>query len=77
MVSHYLELTEKGVADNRRVAAELGIHPFFVSRIQGQAKHQTPERLFRAIDLLAECDFRLKTGEGSLFEFFLARYFSS
>ncbi len=69
-------LTRQGITDAKTLASQLGTHPFFVPQILGQMKHQTMEQLNQAIHLLAETDFRLKTGGGHLFETFLLPYFS-
>ena len=76
MVEQCSQLMAKGITDSKTLSAQIGTHPFFVPKIMGQAKHQTPVTLRRAIDLLADCDYRLKTGAGSLFEHFMVPYFS-
>lgn len=76
MVDQCSQLMAKGITDSKTISSQIGTHPFFVPKIMGQAKHQSPRSLRNAIDLLAECDYRLKTGEGGLFENFLVPYLS-
>lgn len=76
LVDHCLRLNRQGITDSKSLASQLGTHPFFVPQILGQMKHQSPESLDRAFHLLAEADYRLKTGGGHLFESFLVPYFS-
>jgi len=76
MVDHCTRLNRQGITDSRSLASQLGTHPFFVPQILGQAKHHSPESLDKAFHLLADADFRLKTGGGHLFETFLVPYFS-
>ena len=70
-----LELLSKGIMDSKVTAQQIGIPPFFVSKIQGQAKRHTLDHLRQTFHLLAESDYSLKTGEGSLFDKFLVPYF--
>jgi len=72
----YLELSAKGITDSKTVAAQVGIHPFFVSKLAQQAKQHTLEGVGKTLELLASTDYQMKTGAGSLFELFLIPYFS-
>lgn len=74
MVDQCLGLMKKGITDSKTIAPQIGAHPFFVSKIISQTKFHSPKSLGHALDLLSECDFRMKTGEGSLFENFLVPY---
>ena len=67
-------LTQQGITDGKALGPALGVHPFFVSKIQGQAKLHSPAKLSDTLCQLAECDFKMKTGQGSLFDAFLAGY---
>lgn len=75
-VEAYLELTKKGTTDPKVVGPQIGVHPFFVSKIAASAKQHTSKTLSRAMELLAEADYRMKIGEGGLFELFLVPYFA-
>jgi DNA polymerase III subunit delta len=74
MVEQCLRLMKSGVTDGKAIAPQIGAHPFFVSRIQQQTKHHSLESLAETLGLLADCDYRLKRGDGSLFNNFLMPY---
>jgi len=76
MIEHAMRLAQKGVTDSKTVASQIGAHPFFVSKIFEQMKKHNAENLGQILDLLAKCDYQIKTGDGSLFERFLVPYFS-
>jgi DNA polymerase III delta subunit len=76
MIEHAMRLAQKGVTDSKTVASQIGAHPFFVSKIFEQMKKHNGENLGQILDLLAKCDYQIKTGDGSLFERFLVPYFS-
>jgi DNA polymerase-3 subunit delta len=76
LVDHCARLMSQGITDGKTIASQIGTHPFFVPKIMGQAKHHTTESLRRAFELLTESDFKLKAGDGGLFENFLVPYFS-
>lgn len=76
LVDHCLRLKESGVVDRKAVAAQVGVHPFFVPNLMRQLLHQSPTTISWALANLSDCDFRLKTGEGGLFQDFLVPYFS-
>lgn len=75
-VGHYLDLKDRKITDSKTIAQQIGVHPFFVTKIGHQASHQNHKSIRRALRLAAECDFRLKTGEGGVFQDFLVPYFS-
>lgn len=74
-VDQVAALLRAGVTDGKAIASRVGIHPYFVPKVIGQAKHQSEESLASAFQLLADSDYRLKTGDGALFETFLVPYF--
>jgi DNA polymerase III subunit delta len=74
LIDGYRSLTARGVTDNKTLASELRIPPFVLAKVKGQS-HFHPEGVAATLELLAECDYRLKSGEGSLFEQFFVRYF--
>lgn len=76
MIDQALRLTKSGITDPKVVASQIGAHPFFVSKIFDQMKKHSEEKLGRILDLLAQSDYQIKTGDGNLFEKFLAPYFS-
>ena len=75
LVERYLEVSKKGITDSKAMGSEIGVHPFFVSKIAAQAKHHSVKSLHRALGQLAECDYQVKTGDGGVFERFLVPYF--
>jgi DNA polymerase-3 subunit delta len=76
MIEQALRLSKQGVNDPKTVAAQIGSHPFFVSKIFEQMKKHSQEEVGRVLDLLAQCDYQIKTGDGNLFERLLIPYFS-
>lgn len=76
MIEQAMRLARKGVTDSKTVASQIGAHPFFVSKIFEQTKKHSEESVGKILDLLAKCDYQIKTGDGSLFEKFLVPYFS-
>jgi len=66
----------EGVSDSKALAPRLGVHPFVAGKIRAQASLHGPGRVEAALRLLSECDYRLKTSRGSLFQEFLLGYFS-
>jgi len=76
MVAQYLALKESGITESRTVASRLGMAPYFVPKIAEQAQKHTKSELKRTIGQLTECDYRLKTGAGNLFEDFIVGYHS-
>ncbi len=76
MIDQALRLTKRGVADPKVVASQIGAHPFFVSKIFEQMNKHSEDRLGNILDLLAQSDYQIKTGDGNLFEKFLVPYFS-
>jgi DNA polymerase-3 subunit delta len=76
MIEQAMRLAQKGVTDSKMVASQIGAHPFFVPKILEQMKKHNEESLGKILDLLATCDYQIKTGDGSLFERFLVPYFS-
>lgn len=77
MLEKCQRLTKKGIHDPKALASQLGTHPFFVGKVQAQAKQLTKPEVERALALLAEVDYGLKTGRSQLFEGFLTKYFSA
>lgn len=75
IIQQYRSLAKTGVTDPKVVGPQIGVHPFFVSKIASQSKLSTDESLTHTIQRLAEADYRLKTGHGGLFENFLVPYF--
>jgi len=71
----YMRLSQQGVRDNRTLASEIGINPYFLSKLLQQERKHTLESLKNDLVQLSECDFKLKTGSGRLFEDFLVPYF--
>lgn len=76
LVRHYLDLNKKNITDPKTIGAQIGVNPYFISKIATQARVQTPAELERGIALLADCDYRLKTGAGGVFEYFLLPFLS-
>lgn len=74
LIDQLQRLSAQGVTDNKTLASKLGVPPFVLAKIKGQA-HFHPTGVRETLELLAECDFQLKTGEGALFERFLVPYF--
>jgi DNA polymerase III subunit delta len=74
MVDQCLRLLDSGITEPKAIAPKIGSHPFFVSKIIQQTKGHTAKSLGRALDLLSECDYRMKRGEGNLFDGFLLPY---
>lgn len=68
-------LGQAGVHDSKTIAAQVGVPPFVVAKLQPYARRHATT-LGRTMHLLADCDYRLKVGEGSLLEHFLVPYFS-
>lgn len=77
MVNQCMELARTGVTDAKVVGPKIGSHPFFVSKIQNQAKAHTFKTVGTALHLLTECDFKMKTSSVGLFETFLTPYFEN
>ncbi len=75
LVERYLDASKNGITDSKAMASHIGVHPFFVSKVAQQSKKHTPASLKQTIHHLATCDYRLKTGEGGVFEHFLVPYF--
>jgi DNA polymerase III subunit delta len=74
-VSVCLNLMESGVRDHKVMAPQIGVPPFFVPKIQELARGYTSASMGAVIARLAACDYRLKTGEGSLWGDFLVPHF--
>lgn len=70
-----LQLWQAGVRDPKTVAPQIGVPPFFVPKIQELSRLYRPEETRLAIQRLAECDYRLKRGEGTLWSEFLVPHF--
>lgn len=62
--------------DPKALASRLGAHPYFLSKVLAQAKGHSPASVARAIRLIAEADYQLKSGGGDLLAEFLLPYFS-
>lgn len=77
MLLAYAELSAQGVSDPKTVAARIGMPPFLVGKVRSQAQQHGRVALQGTLERLAECDFLMKTGEGSLFEHFLVPYFGA
>ena len=77
LVARCQKLMKQGVRDPKVLGPKLGTHPFFVTKLQDLAQSQTERELDRGIQLLAETDYFLKTGQTRLFEGFLTKYLSS
>lgn len=75
LMDQYCLLKDQNITDSKSVASLLGLHPFLVSKVMGQVKFHTRAKLRDTITLLADCDYKMKRGEGSLFELFLVPYF--
>lgn len=76
IVDQYVKLSKQGVTDSKVLAGKIGVHPYFITQIQRQSRHHHPAGLNRIVTLLADSDFRMKTGDGGLFETFLVPYFA-
>jgi DNA polymerase III subunit delta len=70
-----LRLWLAGVKDPKTVGPQIGVPPFFVPKIQELSRLYTRDETRVAIQRLAECDYRLKRGEGSLWTDFLVPHF--
>ena len=77
LIDQYLKLGKRGVSDPKQIASEIGMPPFLVSKVRGQSQYHSSEELEGILAQLAECDFLMKTGEGSLFEHFFVPYFGA
>jgi len=77
LVERCIQLQKEGIRDRKIVASQLGVHPFFVSKIMKQAESHSAKSTRQALSMLSECDYLLKTGAGGLFEHFLMPYFQS
>jgi DNA polymerase-3 subunit delta len=78
LVEGYLKLARKGITESKVVGPQIGVSPYFVPKIAAQSKkHSLPKLQGEIIPLLAEADYRLKTGDGGVFENFLVSYFSN
>lgn len=77
MLEKCQRLSQKGIRDPKALASQLGTHPFFVGKVQAQANQLPRKEVERALSLLAEVDYGLKTGQAQLFEGFLTKYFSA
>jgi DNA polymerase-3 subunit delta len=76
-VASCVSLAGQGITDAKAVAARIGVPPFVVGKIQSHARGRSEASLNRVFSQLAECDYRLKLGEGSLAEHFLVPYFAT
>jgi DNA polymerase III subunit delta len=76
LVEQAWHLAKRGVTDSKVAGPQLGVHPFFVPKLFQQAKNHSSKELSSSLQLLAECDYKLKRGEGALFESFMVPYFS-
>ncbi len=76
IVDQYVRLSRQGIADSKVLAGKIGVHPYFITQIQRQSRHHSPQELNRVVGLLADSDFRMKTGDSGLFESFLQPYFA-
>lgn len=61
-------LLDRGITDNRQFASEAGIPPFVVPKRLQQARALTLGRLDHVLKILADTDYRLKMGKGTLFD---------
>lgn len=61
--------------DTKLFAAKLGVPPFFVGKIKAQSARYDAASLDSALSQLAVADFRMKTGDGGLFDTFLVEFF--
>lgn len=77
IVQQYRALAKKGVTDSKVIGPQIGVHPYFVSKVAAQAKAHNEASLQRALVSLADADYWLKTGTGGVFETFLVPYFGS
>jgi DNA polymerase-3 subunit delta len=71
------ELARKGYGQ-QKIAAFLKVHPFRVKLALEKARKFTEEDLMRVIDLLAECDYAMKTStmdKKMVIELFLLKFF--
>lgn len=76
MIEKCQRLMKSGMKDPKALASQLGTHPFFVGKVQNQAQKIARKEVEKALRLLAEVDYGLKTGQAQLFEGFLTPYFS-
>lgn len=76
MVKECQRLMREGITDPKVLAPKIGSHPFYVSKVQAQSKLYSREALQNTLNLLTEADYRIKTGQGSLFENVLVPFFS-
>jgi DNA polymerase III delta subunit len=73
MVEQCLRLMSKGITDPKVIAPKIGAHPFFVSKVIQQTKGHTLKSLGKSLSQLADCDYRMKRGDGDLFSTFLTQ----
>jgi DNA polymerase-3 subunit delta len=74
-VATCVQLMDSGVRDPKVLAPQIGVPPFFVPKIQDLARGYNARTISTVMARLAACDFRLKTGEGSLWADFLVPHF--
>ncbi len=76
-VATCLKLMESGVRDPKVMGPQIGVPPFFVPKIQDLSRGYDAQSLNTVMRRLAACDYRLKTGEGSLWSDFLLPHFQN
>ncbi len=76
-VAQCRHLMATGVRDPKVLAPQIGVPPFFVPKIQELARGYNEESLTVTLRRLADCDYRLKTGEGTLWGDFLVPHFQN
>ncbi len=76
-VSQALMLADKGIRDPKILAPQIGVPPFFVPKILNQARLYTRASVDKVLARLADCDYHLKRGEGTLWGDFLVPHFST
>ncbi|MBY0370635.1 DNA polymerase III subunit delta [bacterium] len=75
-ISQCLGFLESGVNDPKVIGPQIGVPPFFVPKIMELARGYTTASLTRVFKRLADCDYLLKTGEGTLWGDFCLPHFT-
>lgn len=68
LVARQMQLLDRvaveGIRDSKVLAQVAGVHPFAAQKAVERARHKTPAHWARGVRLVAQADFRMKTGKG-------------
>ena len=76
-ISQCQRFLSEGVQDPKVIGPQIGVPPFFVPKILDLARGYRPDSLTGVFKRLADCDYLLKTGEGSLWADFCVPHFAA